>query len=260
MERAFCQTKLNDMDMGTMPYPPADALPASVIGLHVLVADDDAPTRCFFDDAFRQLGARVTPAASGTEAQALAHGQAFDLLVLDCRMPGAGAVEILTRLRRDRGARSRCAPAIASSAEMDVSARQALIAAGFHAVLSKPCTLRDLRNVLALAGHRNLPLLDEDLALQASGTPAVVQALRGLLRQELVAICAELDDLSADTAALDARLHKLRSSCGFCGAASLSEHIASLQRHLKLEHRGPMLPLADLRRSMLRTIEALSSA
>jgi len=227
-----------------------------------LVADDDVPTRCFLGDAFRQFGARVALAASGGEAQALAHAEAFDLLVLDCRMPGAGALDILTCLRNDPAACSLYSPAVASSAELDRDERQALLAAGFHAVLLKPCSLQDLRDILSLgmADHRNLPLLDDDLALHASGTPAAVHALRGLLRQELVAVCAELDAMNADTRELEARLHKLRSSCGFCGAASLSERIASLQQHLKLKHRGSMLPLADFRESVLRTIDALSSA
>jgi two-component system, OmpR family, response regulator len=223
------------------------------------VADDDAPTRCFLSDAFRQLGARVALAATGNEAQALTQSEAFDLLVLDCRMPGAGAVEILNHLRNSPEACSVWSPAVASSAELDAEAQQALLAAGFHAVLPKPCSMQDLRSLLALAiaGHRNLPVLDDGQALNTSGTPAVVQALRGLLRQELVAICEELDALSVDAKALEARLHKLRSSCGFCGAASLSEHIMALQQHLKLEHRGAMLPLADFRRSVSQTIEAL---
>jgi HPt (histidine-containing phosphotransfer) domain-containing protein len=109
-------------------------------------------------------------------------------------------------------------------------------------------------------GLRSVPVLDDGQALHTSGTPAVVQALRGLLRQELLTINQELDELASDPKGLEARLHKLRSSCGFCGATSLSEHIVSLQQHLKLDHRGAMLPLVDFRRSMQETIEALPVA
>ncbi|RUL79673.1 response regulator [Dyella choica] len=245
-----------------MPYPPDNPIATSAAEPYLLVADDDAPTRYFLGDAFRQFGARVIFAASGHEALALARNETFDLLVLDCRMPGAGAIEILTRLRNEPEAGSGACPAVASSAELDAQAQQALLATGFHAVLLKPCTLADLRGVLALAavGRRNLPLLDDGQAMHTSGTPAVVQALRGLLRQELLAINKELDELAVDPKALEARLHKLRSSCGFCGAASLSEHIVSLQHHLKLDHRGAMLPLTDFRRSVQETIEALPGA
>lgn len=241
-----------------MPYR-SIAPTASLSAPYILVADDDAPTRCFLGDAFRQFGARVALAPDGSEAQVMARAEMFDLLVLDCRMPNNGAVDILKGLRNDHAARSTSSPAVATSAELDTNEQQALLADGFHAVLLKPCTLQDLQGILALANtnQRSVPLLDDGMALNTSGTPVVVQALRGLLRQELVAMSQELDDLSADAEALEARLHKLRSSCGFCGAASLSEHIVSLQRHLKLAHRGVMLPLTDFRRSLLQTIDAL---
>ncbi len=61
-------------------------------------------------------------------------------------------------------------------------------------VLLKPCTLLDLQNILPLAGvdRHHLPVLDDNIALSASGTPAVVQALRGLFQQELMNIYQEL--------------------------------------------------------------------
>ena len=228
---------------------------------YVLVADDDATSRCFLGDGLRQLGARVALSADGSSAMELARREAFDLLLLDCRMPGADAVSVLTGLRNDPAAGSTCSPAVASSAELDANDQRALLAAGFHAVLLKPCSLLDLQNILKLAitERRGMPVLDDELALRTAGTPVVVQALRGLFRQELVAMDEQLDDLSTDAAVFEARLHKLRSSCGFCGATCLAEHIVSLQQHLKLAHHGAMLPLADFRQSLRQTIQALQA-
>jgi two-component system, OmpR family, response regulator len=226
---------------------------------YVLIADDDAISLSYLGDALRQLGARVTLSPDGESALQRARTEAFDLLILDCRMPDAGAVSVLTRLRNDPGARSASSPAVASSAELDANAQRALLAAGFHGVLLKPCTLKDLQETLALAltDRQALPVLDDGVALNTSGTPAVLQALRGLFYQELVTIDRELDHLSQDAPVLEARLHKLRSSCGFCGATSLSEHIASLQTHLKLSHQGAMLPLTAFRESLRQTMSAL---
>lgn len=228
---------------------------------YVLVADDDPTSLCFLGDALQQLGARVVPSPDGSSALEQAHAEAFDLLILDCRMPDMGAENVLARLRSEPDARSSCSPAVASSAEIDANDERVLLAAGFHAVLRKPCTMKDLQDILALAvPHRHhLPLLDDGLALNTSGNPAVVQALRGLFYQELVTIDRELDDLIQDAAELEARLHKLRSSCGFCGAASLSEHIACLQTHLKLAHQGAMLPLAEFQQSLRQTMSALET-
>jgi two-component system, OmpR family, response regulator len=229
---------------------------------YVLVADDDATSLCFLGDALHQLGARVELCPDGTCALDKAQAEAFDLLILDCRMPGMDAMGVLNHLRHAPNARSAASPAVASSAELDANAQRELLAAGFHGVLLKPCTLNDLQEVLALSstGVDQVPLLDDALALNASGTPAVMQALRGLFYQELVTLERELDDLSQDAAALEARLHKLRSSCGFCGAAALSEHIAALQSHLKLSHQGAMLPLTSFRQSLRQTIAALQTA
>lgn len=243
-----------------MPYP-SPTSPADTAGPYVLVADDDATSRHFLGNALQQLGARVALSPDGGAALERARAEAFDLLLLDCRMPDTDAVSVLKQLRDDAHALSARTPAVASSAELDADKQRSLLEAGFHAVLLKPCTLRDLQGILAFAATngRQLPLLDDKLALNASGTPAVMQALRKLFRQELLHLNEELDALSSDATALETRLHKLRSSCGFCGAASLAEHSVSLQRHLKLAHSGAMLPLADFRQSLLQTIQALDA-
>lgn len=240
---------------------PSDPSLPPTSGPYVLVADDDATSLCFLGDALRQLGARVALSVDGGSALAKARAEAFDLLLLDCRMPDTDAVSVLTRLRNDPDARSARSPAVASSAELGPSEQRALLAAGFHGVLLKPCTLKDLQNTLMLAvpDRSHLPVLDDGQALSASGTPVVVLALRGLFYQELVHIDQELDDLGKDPKALEARLHKLRSSCGFCGAVALSEHIVSLQRHLKLAHQGSMLPLTEFRQVLRQTMLALET-
>ena len=240
---------------------PSPTRPTPYPAANVLVADDDAISLSFLGDALHQLGARVTLCPDGGTALQQARTVAFDLLILDCRMPDTGAVDVLTRLRREPDALSAWSPAVASSAELDANEQRALLAAGFHGVLLKPCTLKDLQEVLALATphRRDLPVLDDGIALSTSGTPAIVQALRGLFYQELVTIDRELDELSNDACALEARLHKLRSSCGFCGAPSLSEHIACLQTHLKLAHHGAMLPLAAFRQALRQTMAALKA-
>jgi CheY-like chemotaxis protein len=238
-----------------------DTSPTKPVAPYVLVADDDATSLCFLGDALQQLGARAALSPDGTSALERARTEAFDLLLLDCRMPDMDAASVLSLLRNDPDARSAGSPAVASSAELDANQQRALLAAGFHAVLLKPCTLRDLQDILGLStvSREDMPLLDDGLALNASGSPAVMQALRGLFYQELVNLDQQLEELSQDATALEARLHKLRSSCGFCGAAALSEHIASLQAQLKLSHQGVMLPLSAFRQSLQQTMLALQA-
>jgi two-component system, OmpR family, response regulator len=229
--------------------------------VRALVADDDPTSRLFLVEALRSLGLDAQSCDDGPAAIALAHDETFDLLVLDCRMPGAGAEEVLAALRQNPQARSGDCTAVATSAEMDATGRQRLLAAEFSEVLLKPCNVADLRRILSLvqAGASNLPLLDDVQAIATMGDADVVSAMRTLLRAELAGLYQDLDVLRDDTEAFTGRLHRLRSSCGFCGAAALATHATVLQRHLKLGHAGSLAPLSRFRRVLLATIDALES-
>lgn len=205
---------------------------APSLPLRVLVADDDAASRRFLLDALRLLGAEAAAAADGSKAMAMARVQRFDLLLLDCRMPGAGGEEVWARLRGDPQAASRGAIAVATTAEPTPASRAALLSMGFADILVKPCHLAELRRLVALvpAAGSGLPVLDDAAALLATGDSTTMRALRQLLQQELTALWGELEQLCTNAPAFRDRLHRLRSSCGFCGAAALSGQIVSLQR------------------------------
>jgi two-component system OmpR family response regulator len=219
--------------------PPSHAPTTSHVSvsapLRVLVADDDPASRRFLRDGMRSLGVPVESCADGTTALERVRVEAFDLLVLDCRMPGAGALQILAQLRRESHAASFDSFAVASSAEMEPALRQSLLAAGFGDILCKPCGLADLQRILALVqpGHHGSHLLDDAAALTATGGEATMHALRSLLREELAQLDRELDQLHLNRMAFGERLHRLRSSCGFCGAAALSTQVILLQRQLE---------------------------
>ncbi|WP_235499562.1 response regulator [Frateuria sp. Soil773] len=227
--------------------------------LRVLVADDDPASRRFLADGLRSLGADPHACADGAAALAHARSDVFDLLLLDCRMPGGGARQILEALRSDPTAASSDSVAVATSAEVGPGDRQQLLAAGFGEVLQKPCDLRSLQRVLALvqAGGCEAPLLDDDAALVSTGDARTMHALRGLLREELASLCGELDRLGADPGGFAERLHRLRSSCGFCGAAALSAQVIALQQRLAQGQPVAPLPVQRFREALLATLDAL---
>lgn len=229
--------------------------------VRALVADDDPSSRFFLVEALRSLGLDAQACHDGPSAIAIARQEAFDLLLLDCRMPGAGAEEVLAALRSDPDARSSDCTAVATSAEMDMKERQRLLSSEFSEVLQKPCNLADLRRILALvqAGASTSPLLDDAQAIATMGDAEVVKAMRTLLRVELTGLYQDLDALANNPEALADRLHRLRSSCGFCGAAALGAQTSVLQRYLKHGHPGASVPLSRFRRSLFATIEALAA-
>ena len=231
--------------------------PAATPSPRVLVADDDAASRRFLSDALQALGACVQDCADGHEALRLARDRCFDLLLLDCRMPGAGACEVLAALQAGNGASSGSL-AVASSAELDAVAERELLACGFRDVLRKPCGLAELRRVLALLPG-NLPVLDDEAALRASGDATTMRALRQLLRNELALLDRELGLPQRDDSRLEDRLHRLRSSCGFCGAPALATETARLQRQLGEGAHAFDAALAHFRGTLHATLLALDA-
>jgi two-component system OmpR family response regulator len=226
----------------------------------VLVADDDPSSCLFFGDGLRSLGAKVEIFADGLAALERARTETFDLLLLDCRMPGAGALQILTELRNDAQARSAESLAVATTAWLESGDRRSLLDAGFSEILIKPCGLANLKRVLSLVqpGRDDVPVLDDQAALVATGEVTTMRALRLLLREELTLLDRELDELSRDSVSLSDRLHRLRSSCGFCGATALSTQAALLQRQLA-QHDATPESLARFHKALLATLQALDA-
>jgi PAS domain S-box-containing protein len=69
-------------------------------GGRILVVDDNAPVREVSVQMLRELGFGVTEADSGHAAlDALARGEAYDLLLIDVAMPGLNGIETVRRAR-----------------------------------------------------------------------------------------------------------------------------------------------------------------
>lgn len=238
----------------------AHSVPAQPSCASVLVADDDPGSCRFLCDGMRLLGARVEACTDGLTALERARAQRFDLLLLDCRMPGAGALNILLRLRDDGPAGSADSVAVATTAELETGERQPLLEAGFSEILLKPCAVSDLQRLLTLVqpDRQDACMLDDRAALATSGDATTMRALRLLLREELARLQPELEPLSCDSSGFSERLHRLRSSCGFCGATALSAQTVLLQRQLS-QHGATPAALARFRKALLATLLALDS-
>jgi CheY-like chemotaxis protein len=92
----------------------------------------------------RREGHRVVVAADGAAALACLEAQAFDVVLMDCHMPGIDGFEA-TRELRARGVR---VPVVALTASAMDDERAACFAVGMDDFLAKPLTLASLREVL----------------------------------------------------------------------------------------------------------------
>lgn len=188
----------------------------------ILLAEDDPISQAFLEDAIRACGGEPTVCADGSAALAQARAGGWNLLILDHHLPGLDGDAMLAVLRAELTPGERLPPAVATTAE-PASARSRLLRAGFAKVLPKPFALDELRAVLEDFGCHAEPL-DDAAALRVCGSLSTVERLRRLFaEQELPRIQHEFEQLGEDRQAFRPTLHRLRASCGFCGAVELAQ-------------------------------------
>lgn len=131
---------------------PSAAAPPRVAasGPRVLLAEDNPINALLATKALERLGATVVPARDGLEAVALfSEGGAFDLALIDIRMPGLDGLETARRIRaleasREGGPLHLVALTANAGRDDELAAR----AAGFDGFLAKPLNLRALPALL----------------------------------------------------------------------------------------------------------------
>lgn len=111
--------------------PPQHAAPSQV-----LVADDEPGFRTLFAHHLGTLGHTVHFAEQGAQVLPLLQDRAFDLLLLDLRMPGMGGFEVLQHLREAQDVRH--PPVIVVTAHGDPDTAVACLNLGAEDFLEKP--------------------------------------------------------------------------------------------------------------------------
>mgnify|MGYP000725032526 CR=1 FL=1 len=115
----------------------APAPPSSDRGLRVLVVDDNAVNRMLQTMLLEQWGHQPDAADGGGEAVAMALGDRWDLILMDCQMPGVDGFTA-TRLIRSSQAVDAQAWVVGLSADARVEARSEALAAGMDDFITKP--------------------------------------------------------------------------------------------------------------------------
>jgi two-component system, cell cycle response regulator DivK len=103
----------------------------------VLIVDDSEDGRTICAEYLEFRGFRAALAEDGQQALDFVHDRLPDVIVMDLAMPVLGGLEAARRLRNDP--RTRQIPLIALTAYATRDARADALAAGFDAVLTKPC-------------------------------------------------------------------------------------------------------------------------
>jgi PAS domain S-box-containing protein len=137
--------------LGKAAPAPEAALPNRLAGRRALVADDLAEARAASRQLLESMGLSVQTVTTGEQAveavlQAQRDGAPFDVVLVDSRMPGAGAAETMQRLGRLDLERKPAAILMTGVGELQLEQRvQAL---GLATIIRKPITASTLHDAL----------------------------------------------------------------------------------------------------------------
>ena len=133
------------------PQTPATAPAPEVGSRRALVADDNPVNALLARRTLESLGWAVEVATNGLDAVEAAHRTAFDLIVMDVRMPVMDGLTAIGRIRAD--GLSAGAGIIAASAHLDGTVEAAARAAGADRSALKPLDPHRLRAMAAELGR-----------------------------------------------------------------------------------------------------------
>ncbi len=110
-----------------------------------LVVDDNELNSRLAGMMLNRQGWQTWTASSGREAMELLRVRAFDLVLLDLRMPGISGEQVCRRIRDEMGLTD--LPVIAYTAHSMPEEKERILASGFNGLLIKPISFLDLKEI-----------------------------------------------------------------------------------------------------------------
>jgi PAS domain S-box-containing protein len=182
------------LESGTAAAVAPTANPSALAGKRVIIAEDNPTNRSILEKQLRGAGMEVATAENGATALELMRaaaraGSAFEVAIVDMKMPKMDGLSMLSELRRDAALRG-TATVMLTSLASDNEARDAY-AAGIDAYLTKPVRQQELIQVIArvVGAGQAAPAPALTIAPGARGRVLVVEdnrvnqeVARGMLR------------------------------------------------------------------------------
>ncbi|HWV45286.1 MAG TPA: response regulator [Nitrospira sp.] len=163
------------------------ATPINLDGVRVLVVDDHPTNRLILRELLSAWGAQVTEASDGMAAldelrQASERGHAYELLLLDCRMPEMSGFRIVEQLKSSPNGGSPTIIMLTSDHWADDIARTYDLGLGGY--LIKPIRRSDLSQTIGIALGRTKGTPQTGVEVIASASAVSTRALRVLLVED----------------------------------------------------------------------------
>ena len=239
------------------------APPVSLVGLEVLLVEDNEFNQQVCAEILRQAGARVSIAPDGAEALARVQATAFHVVLMDLQMPVMDGFETTRRIRRLPGREA--LPILAMTAHALPQERERCLAVGMDGFITKPVQPKELAGILCAwlprpappapappAGQEDLPAalpgldLGKGLALVGGRADLFRHSLQ-VFRSVAGRTGPRLHQLLATGAMEDAQrlAHSMISGAKVVGATGLSAIALALEAAIRGRDPAAWAPLAD---------------
>jgi signal transduction histidine kinase/DNA-binding response OmpR family regulator len=225
-----------------------DGIQNALRGVRVLVVDDQPVNRAIAEAMLVECGCAVELAPSGEDALDIAACAEFDVVLMDCHMPGMSGLEAARRLRQV-GFRK---PVLAVTADISPDNLAAITTHGMQGTLGKPFQQQELvRTIADVVGRSSSPAparakveervraalaFDLDEAMKnANGSRVMLAQLAKLFLQHLPESIQSLRLalLRGDAAAQQKAAHALKGSSAIVGASELRDLTKRLEANGK---------------------------
>ena len=130
-----------------------DASP-SLMGVRVLLVDDDADVRFLMAATLESEGAIVTESTSARDAYAVLQLERPDVLVTDLTMPGEDGFWLIAATRALSAAHGGGTPAAALTGHVTPEDRASVLRAGFQFHVAKPVDRDHLVGIVAILAQK----------------------------------------------------------------------------------------------------------
>jgi len=130
---------LADGAPSSLPRSDRDAVPAA----RILLAEDDAVNQIVVAAMLKKMGCVVDVVNDGSAAREAAAHQRYDLIFMDCHMPGMDGFEATRRIRHD-AAGSAQTPIVALTADALAGDRERCLDSGMDDYMTKPVSAAQL--------------------------------------------------------------------------------------------------------------------
>ncbi|QQZ39598.1 response regulator [Pseudomonas sp. SK3(2021)] len=209
---------------------------SSRLGLHILVAEDNAINQAIIKEQLEALGCTVTAASNGEEALQLWQPQVFDLVLTDVNMPLLNGYELTLALRE----RDRVIPIVGVTANAMREEGSRCMAVGMNAWLVKPLSLQTLHHYLSnlcanAPAQEPQPMIDATPTSTTGDTmielsPKMRELFISTMRQDVQSVTDALD--AQDAKRLAERLHSAAGALGAVQLSGLAKNCAELESRI----------------------------